>query len=261
MKIKNTHLVCQLLDKYPEHFAPFKKLILTRKSESCGNNVHLGIEGGSAKELNEEIGNVASYLKDDNVIIFTSTPENTFLEFSKEGKDSITIFLHFKFDNVHYVWNWTYNNGSIDSVPTWNRELPFMFKSMLCQALSTKFEKEVTINMLDYILTMNVLMSILPTIVFLQMSKEKIKFNEINEFTKRGDILKGNAINNETPHKFTQVDCLWNVKSVSVGAFKVKGHFRLQKCGVGYSEVKLIFIEEFKKQQYVRKSTRELTYN
>lgn len=261
MKIKNTHLVCQLLDKYPEHFAPFKKLILTKKTESCGNNVHLGIEGNTSKLLNEQIGNVASFLKEDNIIVFTSVPENTFVEFTKEGKDSITIFLHFRFEGVHYVWHWSYGNGAIDSVPSWNREIPFTFKLMLCEALSAKYEKDVTIDMLDLVLTMNVLLSVIPTIVFLQMSKEKIKFNEVNEFSKRGDVLKGNAINNETAHKFTQVDCLWNVKSVSVGAFKVKGHFRLQKCGVGYSEVKLIFIEEFKKNQYVRKSTRELTYN
>jgi len=43
-----------------------------------------------------------------------------------------------------------------------------------------------------------------------------------------------------------------------LGEFKVRGHFRLQRCGVGNTEIKLIFIEEFVKTHYIRKSTKEL---
>jgi hypothetical protein len=53
------------------------------------------------------------------------------------------------------------------------------------------------------------------------------------------------------------VNSLWNVGTIALGEFKVRGHFRLQRCGVGNTEIKLIFIEEFVKTHYIRKSKKE----
>ena len=49
---------------------------------------------------------------------------------------------------------------------------------------------------------------------------------------------------------------LWKQR-ISTEGFKVSGHFRLQPIGEGRKERKLIWIEEFKKYGYNRKSTRE----
>jgi hypothetical protein len=57
------------------------------------------------------------------------------------------------------------------------------------------------------------------------------------------------------------VDSLWNIKTIGIGEYKVSGHFRLQKCGVGLSEVKLIYIEDFVKTQYIRRSTRDIVFD
>jgi hypothetical protein len=98
----------------------------------------------------------------------------------------------------------------------------------------------------------------LRTIIFIELSKEKVRLIDIKPNDKHGNFLKGTEIKNRTKVTITKVDSLWNVKSICVGEFKVRGHFRLQKCGVGLSGVKLIYIDEFVKTQYIRKSTKEL---
>lgn len=98
----------------------------------------------------------------------------------------------------------------------------------------------------------------LKTIVFIELSKEKVKLVDIKPNQKHGNFLKNTEIKNQTGITITKVDSTWNVKSISVGEFKVSGHFRLQRYGVRYSEVKLIYIDEFIKTQYIRKSKKEL---
>ena len=92
--------------------------------------------------------------------------------------------------------------------------------------------------------------------MFLQFSNDKIKLQEIKPHSKKNYL-----ISNETNLTIIRVDSLWDTKSISVGEYKVRGHFRLQKCGKAYSEVKLIYIDEFKKKQYIRRSTREMVYS
>ena len=61
---------------------------------------------------------------------------------------------------------------------------------------------------------------------------------------------------NDTKTGIWFANTLWK-QSISTEGFKVKGHFRLQPCGVGRKERKLIWIESFKKEGYNRKATRE----
>lgn len=57
---------------------------------------------------------------------------------------------------------------------------------------------------------------------------------------------------NETKSAFTIVDTSWNKRYVSSGGFDVSGHFRLQPYGAGRMDRRLIFIEEYRKDGYVR---------
>ena len=99
------------------------------------------------------------------------------------------------------------------------------------------------------------------SMIFIDLSKDRVRFSEIKNKENFGSIVKGNQIKNETGLGITLVDSLWNITSVSYGEFKVRGHFRLQRCGVGFSQVKLIFIDEFIKTHYIRRSSRELRLN
>lgn len=62
---------------------------------------------------------------------------------------------------------------------------------------------------------------------------------------------------NNAKFPITYVDTLWKQR-ISTDGFKVSGHFRLQPIGEGRAKRKLIWIEEYEKEGYNRKATREL---
>jgi hypothetical protein len=57
---------------------------------------------------------------------------------------------------------------------------------------------------------------------------------------------------NDTPFPVTIVTSKWNITSIRNEGFAVSGHFRLQPCGTGRGNVKLVFIEPFTKNGYKR---------
>lgn len=101
---------------------------------------------------------------------------------------------------------------------------------------------------------------VLKEIIFIELSKEMVRYKTIYPKSKMGQVMSGNYVNNLSKHKLVLVDSLWYTKMIGVGSFQVSGHFRLQPCGVGFSQVKLIYIEQYQKTHYIRKSTREMTF-
>lgn len=65
---------------------------------------------------------------------------------------------------------------------------------------------------------------------------------------------------NNSKMQITYVDSLWKQR-ISADGFKVRGHFRMQPFGEGRKKKKLIWVEEFSKDGYNRKATRELAKN
>ena len=83
-----------------------------------------------------------------------------------------------------------------------------------------------------------------------------------NRFIPKKKEIKLNSYSrviNDTEFNISYADTLWKQR-INTEGFKVRGHFRLQPCGKERKENKLIWIEEFSKNGYNRKSTRELTY-
>jgi hypothetical protein len=60
--------------------------------------------------------------------------------------------------------------------------------------------------------------------------------------------------NNKTPNSITVIDSTWYTNLVSSGAFKVRGHFRLQPYGPNRSMKRLQWISDFEKSGYTRKA-------
>jgi hypothetical protein len=60
--------------------------------------------------------------------------------------------------------------------------------------------------------------------------------------------------NNKTNHDITVIDSTWFTTLIKSDAFKVRGHFRLQPCGEGMKDRKLIWINEFQKEGYTREA-------
>jgi hypothetical protein len=99
---------------------------------------------------------------------------------------------------------------------------------------------------------------ILKPMIFIELSGKNVKFIDIKSKNEYGNIFKPLHIKNQTKVDVVYVNSLWNVGSIGLGEFKVRGHFRLQPCGTGRGQIKLIFIEEFVKTHYIRRSTKEL---
>jgi hypothetical protein len=55
---------------------------------------------------------------------------------------------------------------------------------------------------------------------------------------------------NQTDYNIEYVNSTWFTNLVKSNGFKVRGHFRLQPCGVGMRDHKLIWISDFQKQGY-----------
>jgi len=66
--------------------------------------------------------------------------------------------------------------------------------------------------------------------------------------------IRIDKIINETNSPYIIVGSKWNIKSIRSEGFRVSGHFRLQPCGERRQDKKLIFIDEFEKNGYVRKA-------
>lgn len=55
---------------------------------------------------------------------------------------------------------------------------------------------------------------------------------------------------NDTDSRIEYIDSTWFTTLVKSDAFKVRGHFRLQACGEGLKDRKLIWVNEFQKDGY-----------
>lgn len=58
---------------------------------------------------------------------------------------------------------------------------------------------------------------------------------------------KQGKVKNDTRNKYILVNTNWNTTIVHLNEFSVRGHYRLQPCGVGRKQYKYIFIEPFTK--------------
>lgn len=61
-----------------------------------------------------------------------------------------------------------------------------------------------------------------------------------------------NKVTNTSPNTVYVVDSSWNKLIIRDEEFKVRGHFRLQPCGPGFVDRKLIWISSFTKEGYTR---------
>lgn len=59
---------------------------------------------------------------------------------------------------------------------------------------------------------------------------------------------------NRAPFKVNMIDCSWLKTIIRKEGFLVRGHFRLQRFGIGRLERRLIYIKPFKKNGYVRRA-------
>jgi hypothetical protein len=71
-----------------------------------------------------------------------------------------------------------------------------------------------------------------------------------------GTRKQADALSNDSNVPVTIINSRWNITSIRTEGFGVRGHFRLQPCGPGLQDTKMIFINPFEKHGYVRKAAK-----
>jgi len=75
----------------------------------------------------------------------------------------------------------------------------------------------------------------------------------LNSGRNNGKTKSDGKITNTSNHTVYVVDSSWNKLIIRTDGFSVMGHFRLQPCGSGMTDRKLIWINSFQKDGYTRK--------
>jgi hypothetical protein len=89
-------------------------------------------------------------------------------------------------------------------------------------------------------------------LIFINLSDVEVHFLPPN---RKVGTKKIGTFKNETKYNVTIVNSAWNKFVVRTEAFGVSGHLRLQPCGVNNAQRKLVWIEPYVKQGYVRKAS------
>jgi hypothetical protein len=70
--------------------------------------------------------------------------------------------------------------------------------------------------------------------------------------------INGQKYVNQTENDIVLVDSKWNIEIHREEGFEVKGHLRLQPCGVGRMETMLIWVDGYQKHGYHRKAGKQI---
>ena len=83
------------------------------------------------------------------------------------------------------------------------------------------------------------------------------RYGKVETYTIEGREQRrvgNNYVVNKAPFPIHRLDGSWFKTIIRTNGFGVKGHWRLQACGKGWKEHKLIFISGFQKHGYVRRA-------
>jgi hypothetical protein len=105
-----------------------------------------------------------------------------------------------------------------------------------------------------------------------EMNKDFTRITQLILFVELGDIevcmieggknngkpKKDGKIHNGSNKTVYVVDSSWNKLIIRTDGFAVRGHFKLQPCGVGSRDRKLIWVDAFEKHGYTRRPRAEI---
>jgi hypothetical protein len=98
------------------------------------------------------------------------------------------------------------------------------------------------------------LIGIMDMIIGFLMFKEYADVEEKLIIKKSGEKIFNCHYTNNTNRNIRIMDCTWFTTLIKSEGFNVRGHFRLQPCGEGMKDKKLIWINDFKKSGYTREA-------
>lgn len=98
----------------------------------------------------------------------------------------------------------------------------------------------------------------LKLIIYIELADIEV---ELIEPGQRGKSISKDVEMNESNNNVYVVDSSWNKLIIRNEGFGVKGHYRLQACGEGMRDRKLIWINTFEKHGYIRRPKARILHN
>lgn len=95
---------------------------------------------------------------------------------------------------------------------------------------------------------------IIKLLLFVELGEVSVKKVQVQHKIKYGERKDENIYNDSGLDNVYLVTSNWNKIVVVEGGFKVRGHLRVQPVGTGRSYYKLVWVREYEKGSYVRKS-------
>lgn len=238
---------------------PYQKMLLDKfKPDELTKLYDKGIESLSDDEI-LSIGQLT--------VIYPQKPKCYYITKSVMGKLDLLKIKNYNwrvFNNIargEYVF--IFDNNSILSMLVMDQSISFFYLSALADDVYkpkylrfyyTRYNDEMSGEFDNQdIAERNKHIYKLLCFLFLSENSEII----VNGGHSHGSRKHVDNLSNDLIVPVTIVNSNWNITSIRTDGFNVSGHFRLQPCGVQFSETKMIFIEPFKKNGYVRKAIKD----
>lgn len=129
-----------------------------------------------------------------------------------------------------------------------SRMIPFSFSTTIYEQLGIK---DVSTN--KYFKKM------IKLIIYIELADIQVELIEPGNISKHPS--KDVRETNESSNNIYVVDSSWNTLIIRNEGFSVKGHYRLQPCGEGMRDRKLIWINHFEKHGYIRRPKARVLHN
>lgn len=100
---------------------------------------------------------------------------------------------------------------------------------------------------------------IMQVLTFIELGD--IEVVELKPGKNNGKPKKSGKVANANKNTVFVVDSTWNQIIIRTDGFAVRGHFRLQPCGVGFIDRRLKWIDAFEKHGYTRRPRAEIAHN
>lgn len=193
----------------------FRKLVFSKKS--IDNLVNYVVP----KEIRVEVLRVLPNRKD-----IIQLDERTCIQYKKTD-DILSVMFHFtkQGDELTYMNYFEINlvSGKVTTDNKLNNTNEIMDMEKLIEHFYSKF---------------------LVVVTYLELTE--VTLNVLQGGGSYG-TKKGGKIKNDTHNKYILVNTNWNVTTIRLDEFSVRGHFRLQPCGVGRKQYKYVYIEPYTK--------------
>lgn len=154
----------------------------------------------------------------------------------QEDAKAIVSFVAIKnIENTLVAFSLASNDGS--------RLQQMWFSNLFLRPPSGEIMDRRKLTEIQYLYIYTIIMSV---VLFKRFAPVETKEFFAGQKTK----YEGHKCINETKYNITYLDSKWFTNIVRSAGFGVKGHFRLQPCGVGMKDRRLIWIEAFEKTGY-----------